>query len=78
MELESRTRLTMKLALRASRRCFSMVECEARSSAVKDRTLFLFLHLLVLMSAVGLPDALPEAAGIAIERKPVADRRRDL
>ncbi len=53
--------LTMKLALRASRRCFSIAEWEALSSAVKDLILFLPRRLLPLTLPSGLPDALPDA-----------------
>lgn len=54
----------MKLAFRASRRCFSMAEWQALSSAVKDRILFLPLRLLLLELSGGLADAFP--AGVAI------------
>lgn len=51
--------LTRKLSLRASRLCFSMIRCAARSSAVKFR--IRFFPLALSASLGGLSDWLPRA-----------------
>lgn len=65
----------MKLALRASRRCFSIAEWQALSSAVKDRILFLPLRLLPLILAVGLADAFPDGVAIAVDNELLVESR---